>query len=185
MREAEKSIDIFHPLKKRMHYIINPPDSTDSKRDFPAELDTIRLRTDSLMETQEWMKVLEEAAASYPHQRIILPRYTSLDSISEKCHWFNVFMHRYFKDMENSEVLSALFKGILTRKFEKIKKPDFIVSCYDYQNNLVRVTYHWNICTLVFQSHLLVLTQLGNQMINIKEISIVPSQIPNELVILL
>src|SRR5689334_15004869 len=113
MRESDKSIEIAHPAKKRVHYIINSPDSVDSKREFPSEYDAIRLRTDNLMETQEWMKVIEQAALSYPHHPIILPRYTSLNSISEKCHWFNVFMDRYFKDMEHSEVLTTLFKGIL------------------------------------------------------------------------
>jgi len=104
------------------------------------------------------MKVIEQAALSYPHHRIILPRYNSLESISEKCHWFNVFINRYFKDMQNSEVLINMAKGILIRKFEKIKKPDYIGDITLEDLNL------------------------GHEMINIKELSIIPSQIPNELI---
>jgi len=92
------------------------------KKDYPSEYDVLRLRTDSVAESQEWMKVVEQAALSYPHHRIILPRYTSLGSISEKCHWFNVFINRYFKDMEHSELLKEKFQRILMRKFEKNKK---------------------------------------------------------------
>ncbi len=145
-REGEKSFEISHPSHKRIHYLINPPDANDTKKDFPSDTDILRLRTDNTVESQEWMKVIEQASLSYPHHRIILPKYNSLDTISEKCHWFNVFINRYFKDMEHSEVLIEMFKGILIRKFEKIKKPDYIVRLRTlHTTNVTREPYPWRI----------------------------------------
>jgi hypothetical protein len=56
-----------------------------------------------------------------------LPRYASMEGRTEKCHWFNVFIKRYFKDMRSSDVLKFLCKRILIRKFDRIRKPDYIV----------------------------------------------------------
>ena len=56
-----------------------------------------------------------------------LPRFVSVEGRTEKCHWFNLFIDRYFKDLETSEVLKTMFTRILTRKFDRIKRPDYIV----------------------------------------------------------
>lgn len=125
MKETEKSFEIIHPSGKRIHYIINHPD--EIKRENPPELDIVRLRTDNLSETQEWAKVMEQVVGCPSHYLLMLPRHPSLEAVSEKCHWFNTFMNRYFKDIENYEVLNTMFKNILIRKFERLKKPDYIV----------------------------------------------------------
>jgi hypothetical protein len=55
-------------------------------------------------------------------------RHGSLSHVSEKCHWLNVFMNRYFLDIQNSQVFTNKCRDILVRKFSRIKKPDFIAS---------------------------------------------------------
>lgn len=86
------------------------------------------LRTDNASESKLWFHVLEKVSSAPAAVQIMLPKMkSSAESREEKCHWFNVFMHRYFKDMKESEVLKFLFKRILQRKFDSIRKPDYIV----------------------------------------------------------
>lgn len=64
--------------------------------------------------------------------RLLLPRVVDMESKSEKCHWLNHVLQRYFTEIISSpsisHVTTAMLHALLTRKFDRIKKPDYLGS---------------------------------------------------------
>lgn len=107
-----------------VHYDVK----NNSEQEIFLDTKKVILRTESIAETKLWVNVLEKVSNTPATVQVMLPKLkASAQNREEKCHWFNVFMHRYFKDMKESEVLKFLFKKILQRKFDTIRKPEFIV----------------------------------------------------------
>mmetsp|Transcript_29004 Transcript_29004/g.40822 ORF Transcript_29004/g.40822 Transcript_29004/m.40822 type:complete len:867 (+) Transcript_29004:723-3323(+) len=167
-------IDISHPTNKAIHFVVNSLENTDKAANSPspalnldASIDStnrtlVQLRTERYEINKKWLKSIEqeiiliEGKSKAPLIFPKLPPY--FESRTEKCHWFNLFIKRYFKDIRNSQVVMFLVKGILTRKFDRIKKPDYIgnISIDDIQ--------------------------MGNEAITIKEVVIGNTDVADELV---
>lgn len=123
---TEDIVTISHSTGKPIHTIVDQPDS--DKKIIEYDKKTVRLKCPNHHEAMDWADVLIRVINIPSSHPITLPRLkTSYAGREEKCHWFNIFMARYFEDMKKSEVLKFLFKRSLGHLFEKIRKPDYLV----------------------------------------------------------
>ena len=67
--EEDRSFEVIDPNNRRVHYAVQHPD--EEMQEIPSKL---RLRSDNLLEMQEWIKVIEQAMSSTAHYPIMLPR---------------------------------------------------------------------------------------------------------------
>jgi hypothetical protein len=76
--EEDRSFEVAHPQLRRVHYPIQHPD--EMTHEIPSKL---RLRSDNLLEMQEWIKVIEQAMNSTTHYPIMLPRYQNFATLNK------------------------------------------------------------------------------------------------------
>lgn len=126
-----KAFEIHHKENQQILLITNPPRDSESKKVIELDLFVLRLKANS-PEASTWIKTIEDILSIQDQQDdpLFLPRHVNMkqEGAEEKCHWFNLFLNRYFYDLRNSETTMWMFLRIMTRKMERIRKPDWVVN---------------------------------------------------------
>eukprot|EP01098_Paradermamoeba_levis_P012394 TRINITY_DN5422_c0_g1_i1.p1 TRINITY_DN5422_c0_g1~~TRINITY_DN5422_c0_g1_i1.p1 ORF type:complete len:678 (+),score=247.98 TRINITY_DN5422_c0_g1_i1:178-2034(+) len=134
------TFSIYHPQGKLIFIALPKFDKEEKydKEDKEDKKEKENLNTTSSccifkvqnpQELTEWLGAINSAisikVSDFP---CMLPILTQLHSkkAPEKCEWLNVFLNRYFYDMQRSEPFKDSVKKFLQRKFDNIRRPDFI-----------------------------------------------------------
>eukprot|EP01116_Phalansterium_solitarium_P012855 TRINITY_DN2952_c0_g1_i10.p1 TRINITY_DN2952_c0_g1~~TRINITY_DN2952_c0_g1_i10.p1 ORF type:complete len:425 (+),score=75.79 TRINITY_DN2952_c0_g1_i10:1087-2361(+) len=169
---GSREFRIGHPSHKPIVLLVTDPDDDPKDKRKPdddradlassdqqqAAISTIELRAESADEAAEWVAVLRRGVDVLEvAEPFVLPRHISMEGQEEKCHWFNAFMGHYFQDILHSETVKFVFRKILQKKFDNIKKPE-------------------SLGTIEIDD-----LSLGNEPISVKEVCIQPTDTANEL----
>ena len=96
----------------------------------------VLLHASSVADAERWSRDIRffcEPPGTLGDYHMYASRFTaplSTSSVSfEQCHWFNIFLTRYWKDIVHSAKTKAKVHEILAKKFSQIRRPSFIGPC--------------------------------------------------------
>eukprot|EP01117_Protostelium_nocturnum_P008459 TRINITY_DN3027_c0_g1_i1.p1 TRINITY_DN3027_c0_g1~~TRINITY_DN3027_c0_g1_i1.p1 ORF type:complete len:827 (-),score=301.29 TRINITY_DN3027_c0_g1_i1:36-2516(-) len=122
-QNSEGGFQITGSGKKQNIYI--PNEDGGHIQDHPF-IYGIVLRNEEIFVSNEWIRLLEEEIPKvHRSSPLVLPRLPNF--VGEKSHWFNIALTQIFqKHLQPSTALQFKLKAVLMKKFERIKRPDYL-----------------------------------------------------------
>lgn len=106
---------------------------------------SINLRAPTRALREAWIQNIENAISIPLRENpCLLPKLTKVSGPQEECHWFNVFISRYFRDMQQSSGFHHVIWRMIQTRFDRVKRKDFlgpmIVEDISLGDNMVYIT---------------------------------------------